>query len=112
MARFPSVSLKGGEFVRASVAELLTNPSSVAPPDVGVPRLKSTWASFHDGEGFSMHMVCRWKTGTWGLLVLPTHTLGGGNAGSHPGLEAVNGKPSNCWAGKPLADQKALSRPK
>jgi len=44
--------------------------------------------------------------------VVPTQTLGGGNAGSHPGLEAVNGKPSNGWAGKPLAAQKALRRPK
>src|SRR5260370_42620327 len=112
MARLPLMSLKGGEMVRASVAAEFTNPSRVARPEFGWPRSKSTCASFQDGEGFSTHIVCRWKTGTCGLLVLPTHTLGGGNAGSQPGLVDVSGRPSNACAGKPFVAQKALKRPK
>ena len=55
MARMPVLSWKPPAIaVRAAV---VTNPSMVAVAKVGALRLKSTWLSFHDGLGASVHAL-------------------------------------------------------
>ena len=46
--------------LRASWAEVQTYPSRVAVAETGLWRFQSTWLSFHEGLGFSMHCVIRW----------------------------------------------------
>src|SRR5262249_28116641 len=110
MARMPLVSRR--PFCRANVAALFTNPSLGPVLEVGLKRFRSTWLSLHSGEVSSVQAVCTWNAPIVGPAPLAMHGPGGGDAGSHPGLDAPPGIPSNGCCGIPLADQYALNCPK
>src|SRR2546430_10048398 len=109
MVRTQSVSKTGGTMLRESWPAAQTNPSKVAVGETGLVRFHPTCDSFHEGLGFSTHVVCKWYDCTFGLLLSNTQSFPGkGKAGSHPGFvgggpdgELVGncGKPSNCWSG-------------
>jgi hypothetical protein len=101
MARTPFVSINCGIVpfptgARESWAVVQTNPSKVGfiVASVGSLKFQSTWLSFHDGLGFSTHMVCRWNevTGCVGSHMQSGEVLAGevkGSAGLQPGFEAA-----------------------
>src|SRR5581483_6313873 len=121
MTRSPNVSKKIGDILRESCAAAQTKPSSVAVGETGLFKFHPTWLSFHEGLGFSRHMVFKWYDCTAGLALSIVQSLGYGNAGSHPGLVGGGpegllrgncGKPSNGWSGYPLSAQYCRNAPK
>src|SRR2546423_1449377 len=137
MARSPATSKKGVGVTtplivvfswRASFAAALINPSRVAVGATGSLAFHCAWASFHDGLGFSRHIVCRWNTGcggpsspvggsTWHTVGVDVAGLqlgfvGAGPLGGVPPTGLNCAKPSNCWSGYPFCAQYCRMAPK